>query len=189
MANIQFSIEESLIDNTAFQRTNGLPEHKNVVYLNNNQRWGSGYGNYVTQGSLISNVSSDQGKLLVLDTFDWNGSTYARVFFRRLNGISATKQIDAINDFAGTLNGHLMVPSSDEEQTQVRILYSESEQKTDTYAELAALVPECASVETSVCQNIAQNQNYNVVGGVQDENGTWTWITGETPTLSFDPLA
>ena len=122
-----------------------------------------------------------------MDTFDWNGSTYARVFFRRLNGISATKQIDAINDFAGTLNGHLMVPSSDEEQTQVRILYSESEQKTDTYAELAALVPECASVEQASARTSLRIKII-MCRGVQDENGAWTWITGETPTLSFDPL-
>ena len=172
-----YRLAESLIDNTAFE-FHSPPRHEGVVYLNNNQRWVSGYGDYVTQGSEIRNIASavDATRILVLDTFEWNGSTYARIYMQEADASRLTD----INTFLGDLSGHLVVYSSDEEQSALRDLFRESESRTDTVEELIAIFPECGEF----CASIAGDQYWVAIGAVEAEDGTWSWVTGETPALS-----
>ena len=99
-----------------------------------------------------------------------------------MEGADVSRLTD-INTFLGNLSGHLVVYSSDEEQQALRDLFRDSENRTDTAEELLTIFPDCGDI----CSSIADNQYWVAIGAVEAEDGTWSWVTGESPELN-DPI-
>ena len=90
--------------------------------MNNNQRWVNYSGEYITQGSDF--VSQPQSAdLLILDTHQYNGKTYAHVFAYMENeygnGPTQIGNVDRVSGIAQALGG-VSVPSDEEELASVQ---------------------------------------------------------------------
>lgn len=168
----------NLFDNSMLQSPNG----RDSVFLNNNQRWVNYWGDYITQGRISNGSVPTVSNIIVLDAVAIGERTYAQVF--ALN--ESTETTASINAFATEQGGSLYVPSDDAENLSVSDWVRSSFEARNTDQAVQELLDIDCSDWPSVCSQI-RGRNSLVIGAVFSDEG-FVWVTGETPTLSPNPL-
>ena len=195
-------VSTSLIDNTymASFYISELPMMESSVVLNGGQEWINTYGEKVTKGSQVrTNPASVIARSIVSDVMVHDGKTYALAWILNPGGLNTIDyntrfslmdvSADRANEFAASLGGSLAVPSSDAER-EVLQQFTDGWWRTIDQSVAEDLLELCAD-SLSVCSYVRDNKYdtaYRLIYGLKKINGVWSWVTGEDPQLSNDPL-
>jgi subtilisin family serine protease len=190
-------VTSSLIENTAM--SGEYPKSlRNSVVLSPNQQYVNRYGDTVTVGSRLELGGYQSNELqIVADVLQYDEKSYV-LLWKGHPGMPGYennfdkhfRQIKRSREFAQSLNGDLVVYSSDAEQTTIANHYKTFWDAASSVAALSDVTTICTD-SPEICEKIVSNKFdwwYGVVIGITNTSGQWGWVTGESPSLSADPL-
>lgn len=175
-------IENSLIENTMLNAfpTGDASRVSGTVLLNNNQRWVTSSGDYLTQGSDFQLSTPQSSDFLVADVLNVEGQSYALIY------INAHYNEAAINRAGYALaqaGGHLFVPSDDAEITTVQPwIEGLRNNQLSTAENVGEFLGVDCEVWTQVCEQLRYFNEFTM--GIRFENSELTTVTGEDPSYS-----
>ena len=191
-------VTSSLIENTAM--SGEYPKSlTNSVVLSPNQQYVNRYGDTVTVGSRLELGGYQSSELqIVADVFQYEEKSYV-LLWKGHPGMPGYEnnfdkhlwQINRSREFAQSLNGDLVVYSSDAEQTAIASQYSTFWDSTGSIEALSEVIDICTELP-EICEKIVDDRYdwwFGAVIGITYTNGQWVWVTGESPSLSNDPLS
>ena len=191
------SVEGSLIENTALGGR--YPKSMSAsVFLTPNQQYVNRYGEKVTVGSQLQlGGGQSTGGMLVADVFQYSGRSYALIWpgHPTVGGQSSydrsLRDIGRARSFAQTMDGDLVVYSSDDEAESLGAYYDGMFSVANQGFEALSQRIQICSTVPEVCEKIVEdrfNWWYEIAIGIVTDGSKWSWVTGETPELSRDPL-
>jgi len=190
------SLEDSLIENTMLQEfpTGNAGKVKGTVLLNNNQRWAVYDGGYITQGSDFQLSNPQSSDLLVVDTLNAGGKSYALIYNAAYDGMGSNgsdKSTDRIAHAVDQVGGYLFVPSNDAE---IDLVQPWLDRLRNDHLSTAERVGDFLGINCETWSQVcSQLRNfYNFATGIRFENDELVTVTGETPAYSneqYNPLS
>ena len=191
-------VTTSLIENTAMSGSYPKTLVDSVV-LSPNQEYINRYGDPVVVGSNLDLAYyNSTGSMLVADVFQYSDRSYILMWpghptigGRNPRYDRSLRDIERARSFAQTMGGDLVVYSSDDEAQSLRTYFDGMfNVATQGLEALSQRIQICSTLQ-EVCEQIVENRFdwwYEIAIGIVTDGSKWSWVTGETPVLSSDPL-
>ena len=179
-------VASSLIENTMLGGfpTGNSSKVSGTVLLNNNQRWVLGDGSYITQGSDFYLSEPQISDLLVLDTHQFEGKTYALIYSFMENeygsGVQQINNVNRVAEITRTLDGELFVPSNDAEISGVQPWLEQVREDMNTATKVGEFTGIDCDAWAGVCERLRDPYIFSM--GFVYSDGEIKTVTGETPT-------
>ncbi|UZP74328.1 serine protease [Candidatus Paraluminiphilus aquimaris] len=179
-------VASSLIENTMLSGfpTGNSSKVSGTVLLNNNQRWVLGDGSYITKGSDFYLNEPQISDLLVLDTHQFDGKTYALIYSFMENeygsGVQQINNVDRVAALARALEGELFIPSDDAEISGVQPWLQQVREDMNTASKAGEFTGIDCGTWDEVCERLRDPSVFSM--GFIYADGVIKTVTGETPT-------